>query len=103
MVLLNYVLAISLFALSFLAILDPQYVTPGDVVWLIVSICLVFIFASPMIKELLTYSHVTFTPVNKFSELFKVKDEPKSRKASYLVPGEDYPEKPADLEGQKFS
>ena len=80
MVLLNYLLAISLFSLSFLAILDPLYVTIGDVVWLIVSICLTFIFASPMLKEILTYSHVTFTPVNKFSELFNVNDEPKSMK-----------------------
>lgn len=75
MLLLNYLLAISLISLSFLAILDPQYVTVGDVIWLIVSLCLSFIFAAPMLKELLTYNHVTFTPVNKLSELSKVVKE----------------------------
>jgi len=72
-VLLNFLLYISLYTLSNLAILDSNYRTVGDIVWLIASIVLVFLFSAPRLNHIFIYMHLKFGKSTTFSNIGEAK------------------------------
>ena len=71
---LNYLQYISVFALSNLAILGVDFRTIGDLIYLVATICLVYLLIGPALKEFFIYRHYSFIPTQKFSNIFKQPD-----------------------------
>jgi hypothetical protein len=69
LIFLNYLIYISLFTLSNMAILDEGHRELRDTVFLIASIILVYIFSAPLFKQIFIYSHLTFKETANFSNI----------------------------------
>ncbi len=93
---LNFLLGISLFILSNMAILTGAYGAAGDVVYLIIAIILVVVFSSPLLADALIYGHCKPGEKNKFNELFSNANDHSGRKndSRQLPPLKE--EKPSD-------
>ncbi len=86
---MNYLLYISLFTLSYIAILEKEYRTVGDAVWMIVSICLTFLFASPIVKEQGMYRSLKFRKNKESTKEVRIQvfSEPEFHKSDNIMVG----------------
>jgi hypothetical protein len=100
LVFLNYLLYISIFALVNMTILAPDYRVLEDTIYLVGAIVAVFLFSAPLLKDLLLYSWLTFTPVHTFAA---VAWSPKTlAPSSRKVKEPDITERPLEVKPETF-
>jgi hypothetical protein len=77
LVFLNYLIYISIFALVNMTLLAPEYRLLEDTIYLVGAIVAVFLFSAPLLKDLLLYSWLTFSPVHTFANVVRSPQAPK--------------------------
>jgi hypothetical protein len=103
---LNYLIYISIFALANMILLAPEYRLIEDTIYLVGAIVAVFLFSTPLLKDLLLYSWLTFSPVHTFANVVRSPKAPKilahSPQISRKVKEPEITERPLEVKVESF-
>lgn len=87
-------------------ILAPEYRIIQDTIYLVGAIVSVFLFSAPLLKDLLLYSWLTFSPVHTFANVIRFPKAPKilapSPQISRKVNEPEISERPMEVKAEYF-